>query len=66
MPAEYLVRRAESLGVFLARDGTAVYLPIASAREGRPAPVDLPEHTLVITAGRYGVAHGDAIVVVRE
>ena len=43
-----------------------LYHPIVGASEGRPAPVDLPDDTLIITAGRYGIAHGDAIVVISE
>jgi RND family efflux transporter MFP subunit len=66
LPAEYLVRRADGLGVLVARDGTAAFVPVAGAREGRPAPVDLPPHTQVITAGRYSVSHGDAIAVTTE
>jgi len=66
LPAEYLVRRSDSLGVLVARDGTAEFEPIAGAREGRPTPVDLPPDTQVITAGRYSVSHGDAITVSLE
>lgn len=66
LPAEYLVRRAGGLGVLVARDGTAAFVPVAGAREGRPAPVDLPPQTQVITAGRYSVSHGDAIAVTTE
>ena len=63
LPAEYLVRRADGLGVLVARGGTAAFVPVPGAREGRPTPVDLPPHTQVITAGRYSVSHGDAIAV---
>ncbi len=66
LPAEYLVRRGDRLGVLVARDDTARFVPIAAAREGRPTPVDLPPHTRIITAGRYSVADGDAITISSE
>lgn len=72
LPAQYLVRRsaapgvpgaAQKLGVLVAREGRAVFVPIEGAREGRPARVDLDPATPVITAGRYGLAGGEAIEV---
>jgi len=66
LPAEYLVRRADNLGVLVVRDGAAAFVSVAGAREGRPASVDLPPHTQVITAGRYRVSHGDPITVASE
>ena len=62
-PAHLLVQRDGVLGVFLAQDGKAVFHAIAGAEEGRPAMIDLPDDTLIITEGRLALAHESAIVV---
>lgn len=63
LPAHLPVRRGEQLGVFVARDGEAVFVPLYGAREGQPARVDLPGDSLLITEGRQRLNHGDAITV---
>lgn len=64
VPAGLLVQRDESLGIFIARDGRAVYHPLPRAQEGRPAMVDLPPDTQVVTDGRQGLRDGDPLTVV--
>ncbi|MDX1656298.1 MAG: efflux RND transporter periplasmic adaptor subunit [Candidatus Competibacteraceae bacterium] len=61
LPADLLVRRDEQLGVLLARDGRAVFHSLPDAREGRPAWINLPGDTLVITEGRFALAPDDPI-----
>lgn len=59
--ASLLVQRDGKLGVFIARDGKATFHPLPAAKEGRPAMVDLPPDTLVVTDGRQGLRDGDAL-----
>ncbi len=61
LPASLLSRRDGQLGVFLARDGRAVFVPVPGAQEGRPSPVDLPGTSAVIVQGQDRLQDGDAI-----
>jgi RND family efflux transporter MFP subunit len=61
--AELLVHR-DALGLFVEREGVAVFVPVDGAREGQPSPVDLPQSEKIIVDGRYGVRDGDAVRVV--
>lgn len=64
IPASLLVQRNEQLGLFIARDGRAVFHPMPRAREGRPAMVDLPADTRIVTDGRQGLRDGDALTII--
>lgn len=65
VPAHLLVRRGEALGLFLlsgSGDGLrARFHPIPGAVEGRPAFVDLPADTMLVTEGRLGLSDQDAV-----
>jgi len=61
LPADLPVRRDGRLGVFLARDGKAVFHPLPGAQEGRPARADLPADAALVTAGRQALADGMAL-----
>jgi len=63
IPASLLVRRGERLGIFIAREDRAVFHPLPGAQEGRPAMVDLPPDTAVVTDGRQGLRDGDPLAV---
>lgn len=63
VPASLLVQREGALGVFLARDGKAVFHPLPNAQEGRPSIVDLPPETLLVTEGRQGLRDGDPLQI---
>lgn len=63
IPASLLVQRGDALGIFIARDGKAVFHPLPGAREGRPAMVDLPPDTPVVTDGRQRLRDGDPLAV---
>lgn len=63
VPAGMLVQRNDQLGLFIARDGRAVFHPLPGAREGRPALVDLPPDTLVVTDGRQTLRDGDRLAI---
>jgi len=62
VPASLLVRRDSGLGIFIARQGRAEFHPLPDAQEGRPAMVELPADTLVVTSGRQGLRDGDPLV----
>ncbi len=63
LPARYLVRRGEALGVLLAHNGRARFTPVPGAEEGRSAQVNLDPAAQVITRGRYALDDGDPIRV---
>ena len=63
LPAHYMVRRADQLGVFVVQAAQAVFMPLAQAREGQPAVIDLPPDTLLITEGRQRLQNGDPVKV---
>ncbi len=63
IPSELLSQRDNKVGIFLARDGKAVFHPLDNAQIGHPAPSDLPPATHVILEGRYGLHNGDPIEV---
>jgi RND family efflux transporter MFP subunit len=62
LPGHYLVRRDDQLGVFLAREGNAVFVGVPGAREGQPANIELDDDELLITEGRQRLNDGDDIV----
>ena len=65
VPSELLVRR-KGLGVFLAVDGRATFVAIASATPGQPAALtkNLPKTSAIIINGRFKVNDGDAVRVI--
>jgi len=63
LPAHYLVRRGEQLGVFVARAGKAAFVALPAAREGQPAAVALADDERLITEGRQRLGDGDPIEI---
>lgn len=61
LPAELLVRRNGRYGVFVAAEGRAHFHALAAAQEGRPALIDLPLETSIVTQGRHALQDGMAI-----
>lgn len=61
LPAELVVRRGAQLGVFAAEQGRSRFVPLPLAQEGRPAPVNLPPDTRVVTDGRHSLQDGMAL-----
>ncbi|MDQ7072955.1 MAG: hypothetical protein Q9N32_05020 [Gammaproteobacteria bacterium] len=45
IPADYLVKRNDKLGIFIHRDGIAYFHELDAAGNGLPAPIDLPDDT---------------------
>jgi RND family efflux transporter MFP subunit len=64
VPAEFLVQRNDRLGIFIV-DGNkqARFIMLDNAAEGRPARVELPPETLVVTKGRFRLQDGDTVSV---
>lgn len=65
LPSDYLVKRGNQYGVFVAREGKAVLVQVEHAQEGRPVYIVLEDQTQVIVDGRQIVNHGDALKIVR-
>lgn len=63
--ANFLSQRGQKIGVFIAKDDKAQFYPLADAKIGHPAVVDLPGKTMVIQDGRFALNDGDAIRIVR-
>ena len=63
--ARLLVRRQDSLGVFVVDKGTARFHALPGAQQGRAAPTALPPDTSVVTEGQYGLQDGEAVKVIR-
>jgi len=65
LPAEFVSRRNGRLGVLIRDGDRARFVVLARAENGRPAVAELPPDTAIITAGRYRVDDGDALVSAR-
>jgi hypothetical protein len=63
LPANLVSRRDGALGVFVLEDGTARFVTLDQAQEGRPVPVGLPASTQVIVQGQDRLQHGDTVQV---
>jgi RND family efflux transporter MFP subunit len=63
LPADLLVRRDAGLGVMRVVNGRARFEPLPEAREGQPAPADLPGDAQLILDGRFGAMHGQAVQI---
>lgn len=64
VPAEMLLQRDGRLGIFIVNSSNRVkFVVLTDAAEGRPAQVDLPLNTLVVTKGRFRLQNGDAVSV---
>lgn len=63
LPAEYLLRRKNMLGVFIVTDKRAQFVALPTAVEGRPARVSFRGDQKVVDKGRYRLQHGDTVIV---
>ena len=68
LPAEFLIRRNNQLGVMVVDDlvnkqGKGKFIPLAHANEGQPAEITLPKNTAIINQNRYRVKDGQHIKV---
>ncbi|MEN8176336.1 MAG: efflux RND transporter periplasmic adaptor subunit, partial [Pseudomonadota bacterium] len=62
LPAEYLVRRGEVLGVFYVNGSRAHFHPLPDAIEGQPASVELAPDTVLVAEGRQRLVDGDELL----
>jgi RND family efflux transporter MFP subunit len=59
VPADYLIKRAGQLGVFVVSGQRAHFVPLPGAQEGRPASAaSLPAGTVLVTDGRFALQDG--------
>ena len=63
LSADLVVKRQGQLGVFVARNGQAEFIPLEGAQEGRPVPLTTPDDWQVIIGGRERLQDGQAITV---
>jgi hypothetical protein len=61
IPAEYLVKRGERLGVFINHHNTAYFHILPNAKDGLPAAINLPLETELIVNGQFSLNEGMAI-----
>ena len=66
IPAELVVRRKGSLGVFLAERGRARFHALAKAQEGRPAPAELAPQARIVVSGQLALRDGQALAAPRQ
>lgn len=64
VPAELIVRREGRLGIFVLNSEHARFIVLSDAQEGRPAVVDLPAETRIVTEGRFALRDGLAVAPV--
>ncbi|MCF6190754.1 MAG: efflux RND transporter periplasmic adaptor subunit [Cocleimonas sp.] len=68
LPAEFLIRRNNQLGVMVAEDivegiGKGKFIPLTNAHEGQPADITLPKNTAIINQNRYRAKDGQQLKV---
>ncbi len=63
VPATLLVRRGNSLGIFIDNGGTASFVPLTGAQTGRSTPVELPDSVYLIIDGHLSLEDGMVIRV---
>lgn len=63
VPAEFVVKRGEQLGVFLNLQGIARFHALPAAQSGRPAAIALPGDSQLIVTGQFALRDGAAITV---
>lgn len=62
IPADLILKRGTSLGVFILEGDRARFVPLPEARPGHPAPIDMPDTTRIIRDGRYQLEDGDPVL----
>ncbi len=66
IPAHLLVEREEGLGVFVAAEDAARFVPLPGALAGRPAQTDLDPATPIVVEGRHLLEPGSSIQIVND
>lgn len=65
LPPDLVLRRGNQLGVFVAENGKATFVPIPLAQEGRPVAADLAANAAIVIEGRYQLQDGDAVSIAK-
>jgi RND family efflux transporter MFP subunit len=63
VPVTLIVQRGAEFGVFVANDQRAHFVAMPGAQEGRPAVLDLPPDTIVVSRGHILLQDGDALKI---
>lgn len=66
VPVELIVQRGSVFGVFAARNGKAEFIQIPNAQQGRPAALDLPDDTMIVSRGQVRLQDGDELLIADE
>lgn len=66
LPVELIVQRGSVFGVFVARDSIAEFIEIPNAQQGRPAALNMPDDTLIVSRGHVRLQNGDNLVITGE
>ena len=66
LPSDLLVRRDEQLGVFLLKQGKAVFIALPNAIEGQDVAVKFNDQDKVIVDGRHLINDGDSVNVQQQ
>lgn len=61
IPSDYVVTRDGQLGIFIARDGSAEFVPLPAAIPGRPAWARVSEQEQIIIEQLGQIQHGQAL-----
>jgi len=61
LPAEFLVRRKNEMGIFILENGRARFHALNGANEGQAVTIDLPKSTRIIIDGRFSLKNGDVV-----
>lgn len=61
LPANYLVERDGTPGVFVVEDERARFVPLPTAEVGRDTPVAIPLDSLVVVEGRFALTSGETV-----
>jgi RND family efflux transporter MFP subunit len=63
VPVTLIVQRGAAFGIFVANDSVAHFVAIPGAQEGRPAVLELPPDTLVVSRGHAQLQDGDRLQI---
>jgi len=66
VPVELIVQRGSVFGVFVARGGVAEFVEIPDAQQGRPAALNMPDDTSIVSRGHMRLQNGDELLIADE
>jgi len=66
VPVIFIVQRGSVFGVFVVQNSKAEFIEIPSAQQGRPAALDMPGDTLIVSRGHVQLQDGDDLIIADE